>query len=125
MTWRYFKFEDFACKCGCGSNLIDGTFIDKLDELRERCGFPIPITSGYRCPEWNQKVSTTGPAGPHTTGHAADLGVRGERAYTVIREALAMRFSGIGINQKGVARFVHLDDLPNTPSSPRPNTWSY
>jgi hypothetical protein len=33
-----------------------------------------------------------------------------------------MGFTGIGVQQKGSRRFIHLDVLQNPP---RPNVWSY
>lgn len=125
MTWRHFTLSEFSCK-HCGENKIDHAFVDKLDALRDVCGFALPVTSGYRCPEHNAKVSSTGLNGPHTTGHAVDFGVRGQQALTVMQLALARGgFYGIGLNQKGAARFVHLDDLPNAPGQPRPTCWTY
>lgn len=126
MAWRHFKVSEFDCKCGCGRNEIDAKFVDRLDDLREACGFPLPVTSGYRCPKHNTQVSSTGLTGPHTTGRAVDFGVRGHQALTLLQLALARGgFTGIGINQKGGARFVHLDDLPSAPGQPRPTIWSY
>ena len=125
---KHFTPSELSCKgqgCCGGKNLVADDFVDKLDTLRDLCGFPLPVTSGYRCPDHNEKVSSTGRTGPHTTGRAVDLGVRGEQALTVVRIALALNFTGIGINQKGAARFVHLDDLPNAPNQPRPTMWSY
>lgn len=124
MSWRYFALEEFAC-AHCGANLIAHDFVDRLDELRHEVGFPLPVTSGYRCPTHNAAVSTTGLSGPHTTGRATDLGVRGELALRVVQTALTRGFTGIGLNQKGEARFVHLDDLPNAPGQPRPHCWTY
>jgi uncharacterized protein YcbK (DUF882 family) len=124
MTWKHFTRNEFACK-HCGENKTPDDFIDKLDALREQCGFALPVTSGYRCPEHNSKVSHTGLTGPHTTGRAVDFGVRGDRAYKVMELAMRAGFTGIGLNQKGDARFVHLDDLPNAPGQPRPTCWSY
>lgn len=109
MSWAFFQRDDFACTCGCGQNLIEDKLIDLLEELRELVGFPLIITSGYRCPEHNAKVSSTGPTGPHTTGLAADIGVSRDRAVRVLEMALRMEFKGIGLNQKGDSRFVHLD----------------
>ena len=112
MAWKHFKREEFACRCGCGQNLIEDSLVDALDALREQLGFPMPVTSGYRCPEHNQKVSTTGPGGPHTTGRAADIGVSRDKAVALLAAALKMNFTGLGLNQKGDARFVHLDLVP-------------
>jgi hypothetical protein len=78
-----------------------------------------------RCPEHNAKVSSTGYAGPHTTGRAIDIGVSHGRALELVRMALTSGFTGIGINQKGNARFIHLDDIPDGEGQPRPTIWSY
>lgn len=123
--WRHFNIGEFACQCGCGQNLIDHQFVTELDELRHRLGYPLSITSGYRCPDHNAKVSSTGRTGPHTTGRAADIGVDRIRAYEVLQTALLMKFTGIGVQQKGGSRFIHLDNLPNAPGQPRPTCWSY
>lgn len=118
--WQYFKHGDFACH-HCGENKIDPALINALDYLRDKCGFPLKVTSGYRCPVHNQNVSTTGPNGPHTTGLAADLAVDRGKAIIVLQLALAdHRFTGFGVNQKGEGRFIHLDMID------RPRTvWSY
>lgn len=123
MSWRYFKRDDFACKCGNCSNLIDDQFISSLDTLRDRVGFPLLVTSGYRCPDHNQKVSSTGPNGPHTTGLAVDLAVSHDKAYLVAREAFRMGFTGIGVRGHGTGRFVHLDAISD--ETIRPRLWSY
>ena len=94
-------------------------FVRKLDQVRHELGRPIHITSGYRCPAYNAKISSTGRTGPHTTGLAADLALKGE----IARDALVLLcdyFEGIGINQKGEweQRFIHVDDLD-------PRLWTY
>lgn len=125
MTWRHFKIDEFACH-HCGLNLIAHDFVDKLDELRERLGFPLPVSSGYRCPEYNKSVSETGMAGPHTSGRATDFLIDRRNAYLALKVALEMGFTGIGVNQKGATgRFLHLDDLQNSEGQPRPTIWSY
>lgn len=124
MTWRHFQISEFSCR-HCGLNLMDHAFIDLLDELRERLGFPLPVSSGYRCPAHNRAVSTTGDTGPHTTGKAADLLVSHSRAYDVLCTAPLLGFTGIGLQQKSSTRFIHLDTLPNAPGQPRPTVWSY
>lgn len=124
MSWRHFSLSEFNCR-HCGENEMAEDFIDRLDELRERCGFPLIVTSGYRCPEHNQAVSTTGTNGPHTTGRATDFGISHERAVILMRHALNMGFTGLGVNQKGGGRFIHLDDLLPPRHAPRPHIWSY
>lgn len=125
MSWTYFRMAEFTCKCGCQENYIEESFVDMLDELRAIVGFPLPVTSGYRCPPHNERVSTTGKDGPHTTGQAADIAVDRDKAYRLLDAAMSMGFTGIGLNQKGAKRFVHLDTLRNAPGQPRPTVWTY
>lgn len=122
-----FSDEELTCKCGCGM-LPSLQFMERVQKLRERVGFPLIVSSAARCPEYNAKVSSTGRTGPHTTGHAIDLVVSHAHAFLVVDAALAaMYFNGIGISQKGdpSKRFIHLDDLPDAPGQPRPTIWSY
>lgn len=104
---------------------MDADFVARLDALRDSYGLPMTVTSGYRCPVHNQRVSTTGAAGPHTTGKAVDIAVSGRNAYALLRLAYEYGFTGIGINQKGASRFVHLDTLTDAAGQPRPWVWSY
>lgn len=129
MSWekiRYFEPREFDSPDapGSGERFMFLPFVMMLDELRDKVGFPLVISSGYRTPEHNAKVSDTGRCGPHTTGRAADILVRGTRAYAVLEAALELHFTGIGIKQKGDmdTRFIHLDTADNPC---RPNVWSY
>ena len=99
--------------------------MDKVEKLRIRYGMPMEVTSAARCPDYNEQVSKTGRTGPHTTGRAIDIGVRGLQSWLLLRLALEEGFTGIGVNQKGDARFIHLDDLPNAEGQPRATIWSY
>lgn len=118
--FKYFTYDEFKCS-HCGENKIKDYFVHGLDTLRDRCGFPLVVSSGYRCPEHNQAVSTTGPMGPHTTGLAADLLVDREKAVIVLYEAYGLGFRGFGVHQKGDGRFVHLD-MVNRPTR---TIWTY
>jgi len=122
--WRYFTRAEFACR-HCGRNLIADEFVTLLDELRHQAGFPLTVSSGYRCPVYNNQVSTTGYDGPHTTGHAADLTLSRHRAWDVLRFAPDLGFTGIGVQQKGGGRYLHLDTLTEPGHAPRPTVWSY
>ena len=115
-----FSNAELTCKCGCGM-LPRKDFMAKVQKLRDELGFTLPVTSAARCPLHNAAVSATGRTGPHTTGRAIDIGVRGDRAVMLIKAALNAGFTGIGISQKGASRFIHLDDL----AEGRPNVWSY
>jgi uncharacterized protein YcbK (DUF882 family) len=120
----HFSDAELACKCGCGM-LPAKDFMDKIEALRLSVGFALPVTSAARCPDHNARVSGSGRTGPHTTGRAIDFGVFGSKAHAVLTAALARGFTGIGVQQKGGGRFIHLDDLPATSQRPRPYVWSY
>lgn len=125
----YFKPSEFACRCGlCQS---DGTemsprLIEALEALRIIVNFPLIVTSGYRCHNHPAERIKNAP-GPHCGGVAVDLSVNGERALELLKAALAMGiFTGIGIQQKGVGRFIHLDIAePHEFGGARPTIWSY
>lgn len=131
MNWNdihHFSKSEFDCKCGCGGNEMDEMFILKLDTMRELLGFPLRVTSGYRCPAYNDRISSTGTTGPHTTGHAADLAVFGRQAYSVLAQAMQTGYmTGIGPKQSGAhaSRFIHLDDLEPNNGRYRPTVWTY
>ena len=118
----HFSDEELRCKCGVCGMLPKQDFMDKVEELRVKVGFSLPVSSAARSPKHHCKVSKTGLQGPHTTGRAIDLQVDRENAYKVLKMALEMGcFTGIGIQQKGTGRFIHLDDLKDG----RPTIWSY
>ncbi|KKN13335.1 hypothetical protein LCGC14_1007270 [marine sediment metagenome] len=98
-----------------------------IEQIREKCGFPFIVTSAYRCPEYNEQISSTGFYGVHTLGKAIDILVRGANAFEVLRRAYGLngKITGIGISQKGINRFIHLDNITGDDKIPRPMIWSY
>ena len=117
-----FSRQEMSCKCGCNSEGIQPALMDKLQELRTAYGKPMRITSGYRCPKHPVEASKSVP-GAHALGLAADIGVQGAEAHKVLELALKHGFSGIGVQQKGSGRFIHVDVA--TTELPRPTVWSY
>ena len=51
----------------------------------------------------------------HLSGRAVDIAISGDKAHRLVRMALLLGFTGIGVRQRGDhrRRFVHLDDLDN------------
>lgn len=120
-----FPDEELRCKCGCGM-LPEADFMSKVQRLRDRYGKPLRPSSAARCGKHNASVSETGDSGPHTTGRAIDFLIDRKNAFELLTLALdSGDFTGIGVKQKGESRFLHLDDLPNSPGCPRPTIWSY
>lgn len=110
MTYKYFTKEEFACR-ETGENKIVSEFIQKLDELREECGFPFYISSGYRSPRHSLEAVKDKP-GTHTLGIAADIAVSdGVQRRKIVETALSLGFGGIGVAKT----FIHVDIRETTP----------
>lgn len=60
----HFRLEEFNCT-HTNANLMDEAFLHKLDELREKCGFPFKITSGYRDASHPSEVVKAAPVQAH------------------------------------------------------------
>ena len=120
MTYKYFTEKELACKC-CGENKMDPSFMGTLEDIREDTGFPFIVTSAYRCPEYNEKVSSTGPAGPHTTGRAIDISANSLQKYMITEAALVYNIARIGIGKT----FIHLDNLTELDGFPENRIWTY
>ena len=124
--WEKFTIEEFTCQCGCGQVKVDTDFMDRLATARLLASTPMPVTSGYRCPEHNANISATkSRTGPHTTGHAADISATHKAAFAIQAAANSCGMTGIGLRQAGTTRFIHLDDLPESDGQPRPHVWTY
>ena len=109
-----FSVNEMTCKCGCGRHEMDGEFMRMLQTLRDEMQGPLKVSSGFRCEEHNEMVSTPGRTGPHTKARATDDIISGERAMVLFEKARQIGFSGIGLSQKGdhAHKFVNLDTLP-------------
>lgn len=112
---RYFKLSDFDCQ-ETGNNEMSEEFLEKLDELRHKCGFPFIITSGYR-DKTHSIEARKAKAGTHARGIASDIRINnGNEAYDIIKHAQSMGFNGIGVAKS----FIHVDIRKGMPV-----IWSY
>lgn len=118
-----FSRHEFAC-AHCGRAEMDSDFLWRLQDLRDSYGKPMRVTSGFRCPQHPIEARKAKP-GTHSTGRAVDIAVSRGEAYALLRLAIRMGFTGIGVQQKGEGRFLHLDDLTSQEGWPRPTIWSY
>lgn len=125
---KHFSLEEMSCKCGkcdTSESHMDEEFLGLLDDLRDVVNRPIVPSSAYRCPEYNNEVSSTGYNGVHTMGNAVDIPVSYANAYDMLVAAMGLGFAGVGIKQNGPGnlRFLHLDTLED--DERRPRVWSY
>lgn len=126
MNWsdyENFSESEFECLCGCGKADMKPEFMSWLQQIRVMLGVAMTISSGYRCPDHNSMVSSTGRHGPHTTGMACDVLVSGHKTHNLLKLAYEFGVQGVGIKQTGPhsSRFIHLDMCEEH----RPMVWSY
>jgi len=101
---RYFKFEEFVKEKG---GFIDSDLVLKMERLREYCGFPLIITSGYRSPSKNREVGGASNS-YHLRGEAVDVSIKGfspSMLYRLVKGAFVVGFGGIILYPS----HVHLD----------------
>ena len=114
---RYFRRAEFACQCGgkyCNGfpcEMAEET-VRMLDEIRERAGVPICISSGLRCPTHNEEVGGVSSS-RHMAGQAADMvcSLAPEDLYQIAVEVAGEKIpgrGGIGLYPWG----VHIDNGP-------------
>ena len=110
MSFKYFSRDEFKCS-ETGNNEIQDEFVHALDKLREECGFPFAITSGYRDPSHSVEAKKE-KAGQHTLGIAADIAVSGgSQRFIIVSKAMELGVSGIGVART----FVHVDIRTSQP----------
>ena len=73
---------------------MDGEFMRMLQTLRDEMQGPLKVSSGLRCEDHNQMVSTSGRKGPHTLAKATDILISGERVMILFEKARQIGFSG-------------------------------
>ena len=87
MSFKHFKLEEFKCS-ETGENDISLFFVANLDALREACGFPFIVTSGFRSVNHSKEVVKEKP-GMHTLGLAADIAVNGgSQRFQLVKKAI-------------------------------------
>jgi hypothetical protein len=60
-SWRWPDFSPFELRQRqTGVVVIDPSFLDRLQRLRDAYDKPMPVTSYYRSPEYNDVVSSSG-----------------------------------------------------------------
>ena len=124
--WKYFSEDELRCQ-GTGEIHMDEIFMEKLVELRDKLKQPMTISSGYRSEAHNMAIGGS-KRSAHLKGCAVDVVCSGHKAFEIVKLAMELGFTGIGVKQNGVhaKRFIHIDTMPRkSVTSPRPWIWSY
>lgn len=116
---KYFIESEFnKCIPSCSMEDMDDEFLLLLDELRNKCGFPLVISCAYRSKEWDLKKGRSGNSA-HTKGKAVDIIYNSSStAYAIVKNAMELGIKRIGIGKN----FIHID---NDDSLPQNVLWTY
>ena len=99
-----FSRREFACKCGCGFDVVDAMLLQYLQSIRDYFKTSVKINSACRCQELNIAVGGM-PNSQHKRGRAADIVVEGVEPKTVANYAELLNCGGVGLYDT----FVHID----------------
>ncbi|SET58474.1 Peptidase M15 [Natronincola peptidivorans] len=108
---KNFQLWEFQCRGGTQLVKLDHRLLKKLQQLRDRVGGPVNLTSGYRTLEHNRQVGGS-PNSQHMLGRAADIKVPGYSPEAIGQMAEELGFTGIGI----YPTFTHVDVRTTAPS---------
>ena len=100
---KYFKREEFACRCGCGLDTIDFATVAACEAIRKHFDRPVTVISGIRCPEHNRRVGGSKKS-QHLRGRAADIQVSDTPPHLVAELARDM-----GLSVGEYTAFTHID----------------
>lgn len=117
---KYFKPEEFRrCTPACSIDDMDATFLNRLDELREKAGIPLIISSAFRTKDYEKSKGRSGTSS-HCEGKAVDI-ICGssQNRYKIVKAAIECGFTRIGIAKT----YIHVDACDDT-HAPRV-IWDY
>lgn len=96
LNMRYFNEDtEFVCEDGCGFDVIDQIKL-MADAAREAYGYPLFISSGGRCVDWNAAVGGI-PGSNHTFGVAIDVYAPGRMTRDEV-DVLAAVMQSVGFH---------------------------
>ena len=110
---RPFSATEFRCKCGCAAGIerMHPDLLMMLDELRDRAGIPLVLSSAYRCEAHNRKVGGVN-ASAHTRGYAVDIKcLNSHTRFQILQAALEAGFRRIEL----APTWIHVDTDPDKP----------
>ena len=100
---KNFDSSELACKgtnC-CGNSFpVSNGLIQGLQDLRDRLGVSIEITSGFRCKTHNSRTPNSATNSYHTRGVAADIKVKGmtpREVYNIAKDIPSLANASFGI----------------------------
>lgn len=103
-----FRVREFACQDGSDAVLVAPRLVMVLQSIRDHFGAAVSINSGYRTPQYNEKVGGVAHS-QHCYGTAADITVKGVSVAKVAAYARKIMpdWGGVGVYEK--KGFTHID----------------
>ncbi len=92
---KYFQRSEFACKCGCGFDIVDYELAEAMDDVREHFNAPVIIISGNRCESHNEKVQKR-----HNVSYVPFT------SKSKHKDAIACDFKVVGVHEDDVADYL-------------------
>lgn len=103
---EHFSRSEFACKCGCGLNVVDAELLVVEEDLRLYFNASVELHDACRCPTHNAAVGGV-PHSQHLLGKAADTAVMGQSPDNVANYLLNKYPNKYGIGRYDT--FTHID----------------
>ena len=106
---KNFSQKEFACKCGCGLDVINIGLVNRLQVIRDIVQVRMIINSGCRCIDHNRAVGGASVS-YHLAGYAADFCFPKDSSDNLYFEIsmLLKDWSG-GVHYYKDQRFIHVD----------------
>jgi hypothetical protein len=113
-TWKYFKLTESTGSNGHTVAELNKELVDKLDIVRDICGFPFVINSGYRTVKENSLLKDSVTDSAHTLRLAVDIKCTDStKRMKIVSSAFLNGFKRMGI----APTYIHLDLDQNKPNS--------
>jgi zinc D-Ala-D-Ala carboxypeptidase len=111
---KYFKEEEFACRCGCGLNNFDPVTAQRLDYARGLARVPFRLNSACRCKQHNEDEGgkeNSSHLGEDKPATAVDISAPNSYIrFRIIKGLVLAGFQRIGVTYDD---FVHADLDPH------------
>ena len=85
-------YDELVCPC-CGQLDMNPDFVRDLEILLKNLEFPLPVASGYRCPDYNDSLHLADGKnleGSHVTGHAISVTLNHTQSLQLVDECTNM-----------------------------------
>lgn len=130
VNWPFFPDAELACPV-LGYAVMHEPFMRMLVAFRMIIGRPMPVTSGFRGKEHNNRIKGASNSA-HLFGCAVDIATMNLKVYDLVDLATSLGFTGVHIKNHGPpeGRFIHLDhitgaDVPKALQDARPYIHTY